>query len=466
MKSFTNWLILERTLDRPFRDAAMQSYDRVKKVLMRTMKDALYDSIDLAIVRRNERGPEDQRSARELVAEFTPTIGKKSNSLDTLISASFYNTDITVYFGMSDKFFVLPPQIRTKDFHRVFPATMQYSKLVLQMTSQSGRGTRGMYTSGRVEKAIPIQGIPVRTPKILLYGNNALSFDNNPNAGLYNLFNSISSILAAEKVDKNKLKKLADEWLKEFDRSLEILKYTYVHEYIHMLDDIRYKSELGSKDAEFPGNIKAGVQSNAGGAYYKSDAEFNAWFQASAANIEDAIRSFLIASTSNFAGMNAAMRFRGFDTLKREHKCMRVSNYVVEDLNRVIEDNLKESWMTDGPKDLGLKSSGSPLFRVALGAITWYARGVSKQFLEDPKGRMKLLNRIYSLSQDLESVVKEYKEDMAQGKLPSPQKFNIARSKFKPYGDSIKSFNAYSLFYSGSMVGSLKVFNPNDKYEN
>ena len=467
MKRFRNWFLLERALDRPFRDAAMRSYDKVKKVLMKTLEDALYDSIDGALARRLERGAEDVRDPRALTADFTARIGSTSRGLDALVSANFYNTDVTVYFGMSEKFLVLPPQISIADFKRVFPATGEaaVTKFVLQMTSQSGRGVGGMYTTGRVESGVPIQGIPVRTPRVFLYGNNALSFDNTPNAGLYNLFGKITAEMSADKVSRQKLKKIAEAWLKEFDRSLEMRKYTYVHEYIHMLDDIRYKSELGSKDAEFPGNIKAGVQTSGGVAYYKSDAEFNAWFQASAANIEDAVRAFLVASTSDFAGMNAAMRFKGFDLLPRVDKCVRVSDYVVEDLYRVIGDNLKETWLTAGPTDLGLQSSGSPLYRLALGAVTWYAREVSRHFLADPKRKMKLLNRIYSLSQDLEAVVAEYKSSMAAGKVPSPQQFSAARTKFKPYGDSTKSFNAYSFFYSGSMMGSLKVFNPDKYYE-
>jgi hypothetical protein len=463
MKRFRNWFLLERVLDRPFRDAAMRSYDRVKKVLMKTLEDALYDSVDAALARRRERGPEDERDPRALTADFTARIGSTSRGLDALVSANFYDTDITVYFKMSEKFLVLPPQISMADFNRVFPKTQEITKFVLQMTSDSGHGMGGMYTTGRVEKAF-LTGVPLRTPRIFLYNNHALSF-HHIDGGLHKLFQTISSTLADEKVDKNKLKKAVDNWLKEFDRSLEIHKYTYVHEYIHMLDDIRYKSELGSKDAQFPGNIKSGVESSGEVAYYKSDAEFNAWFQASAANIEDAVRAFLVASTSDFAGMNAAMRFKGFDALPRADKCVRVSAYVVEDLYRVIGDNLKEAWMTVGPTDLGLQSSGSPLYRLALGAVTWYARELSKHFLSDPKRRMKLLNRIYSLSQDLEAVVAEYKSSMAAGKVPSPQQFSAARTKFKPYGDSTKSWNAYSLFYSGSMMGKLKVFSPNKYYE-
>lgn len=466
MQPFSDWLLLERTFDRSFRDAAMQSYDKIKKVLVQEFDNAIQHTVKLSIIRRKERGAEVDRDARSIAAETTPRVGL--GKTNPHVSSSFYDRDIQVYVGVtrSSGILVLPPQMTMKDFDRVFPQTKDIL-FRLDITSLSGNGASGEYFTGRevtVSPSMKVSTFGMKSPKIALYDNAALSF-HSPDGEFYKCCQTISQMVMAGKTERQ-VKAAADEWIKRFDRSIERSKYTYIHEYIHMLDDIRYKTKPGSVDASFPGNIKAGVQSRGTSAeYFKSDAEFNAHFQASAANIEDGIRSFLVASTSDFAGMNAAMKFKGFDLLKREHKCMRVSNYVEEDLYRVIVDNLRETWMTDAPKEFGLVAKGSPLFRLALGAITWYARGVSKHFLADEKLRMKLLNRVYSLSQDLESVIKEYKESMALGKIPSPQKFNQARAKFKPYGDSTRAVNTYALLYSGSMMGNLKVFDPDKDYE-
>lgn len=466
MQTFSNWLLLERTFDRSFRDAAMQSYDKMKKVLVQGFTDAMNYSVNLAITRRKERGPDLDLYSRSLAAEITPRVGLGNKNPS--IHVSLWNNDVTIYVSVtkSSGILVLPPQMTMKDFNRVFPQAKD-TLFRLDLTSEMQSGVAGEYFTGREVTVTPSAQVPSfgsRSPKIAMYGNHALSFKS-PDGDFYKCCHTITQLVLGGKTERE-VKIIANEWLKRFDRSIEMGKYTYVHEYIHMLDDIRYKTKPGSIDASFPGNIKAGVQSRGTSeAYWKSDAEFNAHFQASAANIEDGIRSFLVASTSDFAGMNAAMKFKGFDLLNREHKCMRVSNYVEEDLYRVIVDNLKETWLTDAPKEFGLIPKGSPLFRLALGAITWYARGVSKHFLADEKLRMKLLNRIYSLSQELEGMIKEYKESMALGKIPSPQKFNQARAKFKPYGDPQRSVNTYALLYSGSMMGNLKVFDPDKDYE-
>lgn len=461
LKPFSDWLLLERTLDRPFRDAAMQSYDKAKRLLMQGFYGAIQNTVKLALVRRKERGAESDRDARSLAAETTPRVGVVNQDL----YASLWNTEVSVIVSgnESNGILVLPPQITSKDFNRVFPSAN--GRIEVEITSRSGSGAAAEYSTGRVVTPKFNYVNPTsKRPRISVYDNFALSFEQE--GEFRKSLHNISQLVMSGESQK-KVKAVADGWIEKFDRSLEMGKYSYVHEYIHMLDDIRYKTRLGSKDASMPGNIKAGIlaQRPFTEPYFKSDAEFNAHFQASAANIEDGIKSFLIASTSNFAGMNAAMRFKGFDSLKREHKCMRVANYVEEDLYRVIHDNLTGTWMTDAPKEFGLISAGSPLYRLALGAITWYARGVSKHFLQDDRLRMKLLKRIYSLSQDLEAVIKEYKDSMALGKVPSPQKFNAARSKFKPYGSSAYARNSYALLYSGSMMGTLKVFDPRNKYE-
>jgi hypothetical protein len=422
---------------------------------------AIQGTVKLALVRRKERGAESDRDARSLAAETTPRVGVVNQDL----YASLWNTEVSVIVSgnKSNGILVLPPQINIRDFNRVFPTAKGF--LEVEITSRSGSGAAAEYFTGRVvtPKFNYLTPTPKR-PRISVYNNFAMSFEQD--GEFRKCLHNISQLVMLGE-SARKVKAVANDWMEKFDRSLEMGKFYYVHEYIHMLDDIRYKTPLGSEDASQPGNIKAGIRAQRPYTvpYFKSDAEFNAHFQASAANIEDGIKAFLIASTSNFAGMNAAMRFKGFDYLKREHKCMRVANYVEEDLYRVVSENLRENWMVDTPKEFGLISAGSPLYRLALGAITWWAKGVSKHFLEDDKLRMKLLKRIYSLSQDLEAVIKEYKDSMALGKVPSPQKFNAARAKFKPYGSPASARNSYALLYSGSMMGTLKVFDPDSKYE-
>jgi hypothetical protein len=63
------------------------------------------------------------------------------------------------------------------------------------------------------------------------------------------------------------------------------------------------------------------------------------------------------------------------------------------------------------------------------------------------------------MSLDINKIIADYRSDMANAEVPTVQEFNRAREKFRPTNKMLAQ-NAYSLFYSGLMMGK-KPFNPN-----
>jgi hypothetical protein len=260
-----------------------------------------------------------------------------------------------------------------------------------------------------------------------------------------------------------------NKWLEGLDQELLFLRDIFIHEYIHFLDDIRYKSS-----SDRPGNIKKGIDTSwdpnnatpeSRKPYYTSDAEWNAYFQGAASEVEDAFASFLIACTNEQAALNASRENAVFNNMTKTAKCKAVADVVVDDLRRKVKDNLAEPWIPEHLKKIGLGGIRMDDMGMLIMAVTtWGAYSTSMYFAENPKTRAKLVNRIVSLRQDIEATIKDYQTAMSQGKVPSVQEFNKAKQKHKPGGNPSKSNHIYSMLYSGLMIGK-KPFNPDAKVE-
>jgi hypothetical protein len=252
-----------------------------------------------------------------------------------------------------------------------------------------------------------------------------------------------------------------NKWLDKLETELSHLRDTYVHEFIHLFDDFRYKSS-----SSHPGNIMRGIKSAHDRTdiykkdYYISDAEWNAFFQGAASSVENAIASFLIAATNEQAAIKAYRFNKNFNTLTHSVKCKEVGDTVIQDLWRKIDDNLTEPWIWEHLKNMGIDSLGQgniPTFCMAF--VSWNAYSTSKYFLEDPAKRKKFLLRIASFTQDIRNIIEEYRIRMSQGKIPTVQEFNRAKANFSRKVDQTKKHDPYSHLYSGLMIGK-KPFDP------
>ena len=194
--------------------------------------------------------------------------------------------------------------------------------------------------------------------------------------------------------------------------------------------------------------------------YYISDAEWNAFFQGAASSVENAIASFLIAATNEQAAAKGYLLNKNFNTMTNGAKCKEVGDIVIQDLWRKFDDNLTEPWIWEHLKNMGIDKLGQgniPTFCMAF--VSWKAYSTSKYFLEDPAKRKKFLLRIMSFTQDIRSIIEEYRVRMSQGKIPTVQEFNRAKANFSRKGDPTKTHDIYSHLYSGLMMGK-KPFDP------
>jgi hypothetical protein len=308
---------------------------------------------------------------------------------------------------------------------------------------------KGSYFSHKKDKGNPI---------VQLAGMSSLRHD-----GGHPFEEALIEFIDGKKAGKSAqaLVRPLNKWLDKFETELSHLRDTYVHEFIHLFDDFRYKSKTSH-----PGNIMRGIKSSHDKTdlykkdYYISDAEWNAFFQGAASSVENAIASFLIAATNEQAAIKAYRFNKNFNTMTNGAKCKEVGDIVIQDLWRKFDDNLTEPWIWEHLKNMGIDKLGQgniPTFCMAF--VSWKAYSTSKYFLEDPAKRKKFLLRIMSFTQDIRNIIEEYRVRMSQGKIPTVQEFNRSKAQFSRKGDPTKTHDIYSHLYSGLMIGK-KPFNP------
>jgi hypothetical protein len=468
MRSFSAWMILERQQDAGMREAAIQAFERCRKNTLVAIGKSIENTAKF-IVRNNKKMPSDENEAYEfrkmVMSELMHGLGETSNrnivghfGLSAPASSKQGNWSSGSRYGsikyndMDGKNLFLPPGLTKADFTKRFNRGASVAKYTIDFSSvHSSFG--GTFAGNRDS----VSNFP---PTITIYNFNSL--DPSKDMNLDAIINDAMKSYAKGSGTKG-ITRALNTWYDMIFKEIERARFVFVHEYIHMLDEIRYKS----KDTH-PGNIGPGVRSAwdpadiEKTAYYMSDAEFNAYFQGAAAQVEDAVKSFLIASTNEMTASFAARKIPNFDAKTNKSKCAAVADEVVMDLYRVMNDNLsQETWVQDSMKAANVGSHG-PLFIICFASIFWYSRNTSRLFLKDEKKRKKLLNRVYSLMSDVKKEISDYRERMSAGNIPTVQEFKKAREKFKP-SMSVKNMgaqNAYALFYSGRMIGK-KPFNPN-----
>jgi hypothetical protein len=462
-----NHVLLEREQDSEMRSVAMMAFERCKKQILVAMEKAVERAARF-IVQTGGKMPSEPQAAYEyrrdtmsnLVHGMREVGNKYMDGNFGYSAVSFASKGgewgsgskygAIMFLDTDGKNLFLPSSIKKSDFAKRFPVTQKTAKYIVRMTSERSNYS-GTY-SGNRETGL--------SPKITLY--NMTSLDPAQDMNLDAFVNSAVEARAKGGTKAAVIRPL-NQWMDMFIKELERQRFTFVHEYIHMLDDSRYKSASSN-----PGNIGVGVASSWNDndinkkQYYTSDAEFNAYFQGAAAQVEDAVRSFLIACTNEMAASRVVEMDPKFNQRSNKSKCNYIADTVVFDLHRVMEGLMKEGWAEDSLKQIQSPQGNSPVLRICIAAIYWYARKTSEFFLQDPKKRKKLLNRAYSMSLDINKIIADYRSKMSNAEVPTVQEFNRAREKFRPT-NKMNAQNAYALFYSGLMMGK-KPFDPNTTY--
>lgn len=466
MKSFNEWLLLERELDRPMREAAAKTFDKFNKNMMVMLTKGVNDFVNTQA--SSGRGTETKDIvshefaihglANSLLDSFRKKLASKTGFMATMSLGQ-----VTLAYNIYDESQIfIPAAINTKEFKSSIA-----DKTLKMMISLEGSArdtgsmlAKGTYHSGKVKKT---------NPKIEFYDMQHLTLKKDSP-----LHNFLAEVMKGKFSGKSKQAMLrpANAWLKGIEKELMFLRDIFIHEYMHFLDDIRYKSP-----SDRPGNIATGINAvwgigsppDASKPYYTSDAEWNAYFQGAASDVEDAFASFLVACTNDRARMRALENNSQFDTMNFAAKSKEIAAVVVSDLHRKVKENIMEPWVQDHFKKIGLSGIRmDDIGTLALAVTTWNSYSTSMYFLQDRKKKAKLVNRVMSLRQDIMNIIKEYETRMSQGKTPTVQEFNRAREKFrpggKPGGNPTKLRSAYDLLYSGLMIGD-KVFGPKNKYE-
>lgn len=466
MKSYHELaLLLERELDRSMRDAAAKSFDRFTKNLMVMATKGVNDFIN----KHTSGGKGTDPSTKDIVSyEFaindlanslTHSMIKQFDDKKMLMSTVNQGQMTLAYTIRDDAQVFLPPSIKPSDFAKMTPSSNMVKMLITLRGYPRGSGAlsfKGVYISGKQSKI---------NPTLEFYNLSHLSLGKDTP-----LHQALRDVMKAKFSGKSKQATVRpmNKWLEGLEQELLFLRDIFIHEYIHFLDDIRYKSS-----SDRPGNIEKGIKASwdpnstpeTRKAYYTSDAEWNAYFQGAASEIEDAFASFLIAATNERAALNAMRDKASFNSLTKTAKCKAVAEIVVADLQRKVKDNLAEPWIPDHLKKIGLGGVKiDEMGTLVMALLTWGAYSTSMSLIEDPKRKAKLVNRVVSLRQDIDAIIREYETAMSQGKIPSVQEFNKAKNKFKPSGNPTKSKYTYSLLYSGLMIGK-KVFDPKEEVQ-
>lgn len=471
MKTYNEFLqsvLFEREHDSEMRSVGIMAFERCQKQILVAMGKAV-DRAAKFIVQTGGKMPTDPQEAYEFRKDTMANIVYGMREVGSkYMDGNFGFSSVSLasnqgewgggtrygaimFLDTDGKNLFLPSIIKKSDFAKRFPATQATAKYIVRFTSERANFD-GLYYGNR-ESGL--------SPKITLY--NMDSLDPAQGKALDGFILRAVQARAKGGTVAAVIRPL-NEWMNLFMKELERKRFVFVHEYIHMLDDARYKSPASS-----PGNIAIGTRSSwdpkdtEKKPYYTSDAEFNAYFQGAAAQVEDAIRSFLIACTNDMAASKVAEMDPKFNQRSNKSKCNYVADAVVFDLYRLMDILIKEElFARDFLKVIQIPQSSSPILRVSMAAIYWYARKTTEFFLQDPKKKAKILNRAYSLSLDINKIIADYRSRMSNGEVPTVQEFNRAREKFRP-SNKMNAQNAYSMFYSGMMIGK-KPFDPNKPY--
>jgi hypothetical protein len=484
MKDFSEWLLLERQLDQSMRSAAAKTFDALDEKLLMLVKEAPKRFADDLVARLAWKtlspkfahfDMQSHDTAAQIIVKMLDSRNYMNyGSLGMHVYSKMYGESsgrhIAMDLQLPTSMISIPPSI-SKDMLNasMFGTARNPFRVFITGSSGTQGGSRlaGAYTTSRPQKS-PSGGTIIQLePGIIvinLFDFDSLKYRRAPGSSHGTLYTAIDNALRIvvkgegdpQKVNQGEIQKAMEPWVNQFEKELMNARSTFVHEFIHFLDDMRYKN----KSPGWPGNIGAGIDSSADPAdtkkkaYYTSDSEWNAFFQAAAEQVEDALLSYLVANTSdrtaNFI-IRSSQQKNLFNTLPNNAKCKELAKYVVDEFNERINGISNHVSITNTLKELGLQSLPfKGLHRFCLFYVVTHANRTSNFFLADPKKRMKLLNRISSLAEDIVNGVKAYQRRMAAGAVPTEYEHAAARRKFVAAGSHPYRLEGTSQFFPPS----------------
>lgn len=457
MKDLSDWLLLERELDQSFRSAAASFYENVFNATVAKAKyavDNFVKGFDMRFPKQTPLKPENTMLLASTLSFSFAGDAVNNFKFDGAVKQKWMR--IVLY--TSPTALPYPAPIAKQAAEGWLKGVRMFEMIITGMRSA---GTSATYITGRkITKTANVS--IVSYPTINVYGLETLRVE--PGKPLHDAMLAIINMRNDGNLTKRRMRAELNEWLKKFTAEMRSKRQTMVHEYIHFLDDIRYK-----EDSHHPGNILKGMhaaddpEDKMKVAYYTSDAEWNSHYQAGADTIENAVRNFLIAATSEVAETTARTMTPGFNSLPPKEKSRKVADVVIADLKRKVNGVVTSTWAKSHMKAQGIENTG---FRgaglLALLGITYHAYSTSKHFLADPKRKMKLMNRISSLQGDLIKIVDDYRRDMYAGKTPTQKQFENAMDEYDQNIDRRVLFDIYKELFTGLMMGK-KVFSTKGK---
>lgn len=347
---------------------------------------------------------------------------------------------IVVQIGMTDKFTVIPKSIK-KEFDRFEFGKQMYITLgggSITSKDPNDKGSAGGYYSTLRRK--PSKGMSGTTTYNSIVVGKILSLTRKS-------VRKVTYEMYCLRTKPTKWKAAMSKWIAELSSDLKSQTKTGIHEYMHLLDAVRYKTPIETSPKGFEFGAKAGWQGEYT-TYYKSHHEWQAHFQDAATTLRKNLRAFLEAMVNkgtvadiiankmqgksekdkidHWNGWNEHVRGTGFDASKRGAFIARVIN---DELGRVIPSLTMDTTWKFGFKanqTIDLESLRADKFTaLAYSYMERYSHGAT-EWLKDDEMRKRFLKRIASLADDLRKITNDFYAELKSGKSPSKQRWNQA----------------------------------------
>ena len=267
----------------------------------------------------------------------------------------------------------------------------------------------------------------------------------------------------------------ASELIRNYKQSVATMfdqyKSTYIHEYTHYLDEIRYKGKPSTAITKSATTYWDKSQEDKS-AYYLGENEINARLSEAEGLARAALRDMLVASVSDATAYQALGDLKkqvsnaAADTVEavfnstnspigRTLISRRVEQVVMDRLDRMRREEQVPFWMGSvkalHEKDLFL-TLVVQIANLAVTHVAWQA------WAKNDKVMRKVISRLYGLGGELKKQMKDFVSGVANGKVPSASEWSRAIERCR------HSYNA--VVYSGHFMASKskEVYNPKKTY--
>jgi L-rhamnose mutarotase len=343
-----------------------------------------------------------------------------------------FPTSLAIQLGPTHKYSVIPKSLK-KDFER-------FSEQNRLLSVYLGGGAVG----DRPDKNVGGFHYSLRHgthSKIVVGGVTSLL-----KANMTNIVYAIYRL----RLNRNKRKAEVAKWIEGFRADLRNESKVGIHEYIHLLDSIRYKTSITTEPRGLDSGRKAfwADKEEERSVYYKSDHEWQAYFQDTATRLRRNLRSFLDAMVNKgvvrhiidnriggtgekdridkWNGWNEHVRGAGFDASKRGAA---IAAFIDEELTRIISSLGNEAEWKFGFKisyTINLTNLRNNRFTELAYAYMDKNSSIAMRYLKDDEMCKRYLKRIASLADDLRSITDDFFAQLKSGKSPSKQRWNQA----------------------------------------